>query len=267
MISKLKIIYIYLQEKHLYNRTLKKFSKLGIKLEKIYNLESIKRHIIDLNEKDSQKINNDQWYSSIKNKYRLYSTVYRFFKTKEIIEKFINIKDQDIIDFGAGKGVFLEFLNLKATGVDINQECVEHMKSIGIEAYNIDELDNRFDNIFNNAFAFEVIEHVENQLLVLNNIYNYIKVNGYLFLSIPYLEKSHVLKKQDKIASLKRPENHHIFELDTLDFKNLITHTKFKMIDHIHIYPHQLYGGVFGKFIDRFFRVDRPKWTIFIMRK
>ena len=53
------------------------------------------------------------------------------------------------------------------------------MKEIGIEAYELDELDESFVNKYDNAFAFEVIEHVENQLIVLDSIYRYIKNNGY----------------------------------------------------------------------------------------
>ena len=121
--------------------------------------------------------------------------------------------------------------------------------------------------MFDSAFAFEVIEHVENQLEVLNSIYNYIRKGGYLFVSVPYKKKSIVLKKQDIKTASKRIENYHIFELNNKDFKNLLSHTKFQLVDLEQLNPHYLYKNIFIKLIDKFFKADVPRWTIFILRK
>jgi 2-polyprenyl-3-methyl-5-hydroxy-6-metoxy-1,4-benzoquinol methylase len=265
--ERLKEIYINSVENYFLRATLKKLKVKNIHIDEIKNIESIKNHIIDLNEKFSANIDKNSWFSTIKNQYRLYSSVYRYIRTKEIIQNYVDITKNKVIDFGAGNGVFLEFLNLNGVGIDINRNCVEHMQSIGIEAYTLTELNNTFKNKFDSAFAFEVIEHVENQLMVLNSIYEYIKDSGYFFVSIPYVKKSHIIKKQDEKTATKRLENYHIFELNTRDFKNLITYTNFELVNYIHLNPHQLSSNIFGKLLDRFFRADNPKWTIFILKK
>lgn len=267
MISKLKKIYIKMVEKYLMKCSFKMLDKQNINVDNLDNLTSIKNHIIDLNEKNVHKIDANKWFDSIKNQYRLNSSIIRYEMTKKIVEKYIDINKNKIIDFGAGNGVFLEFLKLNGTGIDINKNCVDHMRSIGIDALTLDELDDNFNESFNHAFAFEVIEHVENQLLVLNNIYEYIKKDGYIFVSIPYVKNSHVLKKQDKTTATKRLENYHIFELNTKDFKNLISHTKFELVEYEHLNPHKLSSNLFGKLLDKFYKADKPKWTIFILKK
>ena len=254
-------------ENYFLRATIKKFKLQNIHIGEIKNIESIRNHIIDLNEKFFSNIDKNSWFNTIKNQYRLYSSVYRYIRTREIIQNYVDITHNKVIDFGSGNGVFLEFLNLNGVGVDINQNCVEHMRSIGIEAYALSELNYSFKNKFDSAFAFEVIEHVENQLIVLNNIYEYIKDSGYLFVSIPYVKKSHIIKKQDEKKATKRLENYHIFELNTKDFKNLITHTNFELVNYVHLNPHQLSSNIFGNLLDKFFRADNPKWTIFILKK
>ena len=262
----MKKTYIKLLELYLCKSSLNKLNNMNIDIEKIVAIDSIKNHIIDLNERNIDLVDKEKWFNNTKNKYRLYSSVYRYIKTKEIIEKYIDIKNNKIVDFGAGNGVFLEFLGLGGVGVDINKKCVEHMKSKGIEAYTVDELSS-LENKFDSAFAFEVIEHVENQLMVLKNICEYIKNGGYLFLSIPYVKNSHVLKKQQEDTATKRLENYHIFELDTTDFKNLTTYTDLEIVEVVHLNPHKGFFGVFSIFFDLFFRSKRPKWTIFILKK
>lgn len=267
MKDKLKKIYISLVENYLMKSAFKKLKLENIYLDKIENIDSLKNHIINLNEINFSKINKNKWFNNKKNKYRLYSSIFRYEKTKRIIEKYINLNKTNNIDFGAGNGVLLEFLKLNGVGIDINKECVKYMNSIGIEAYSLEQLDDTFKDRFDNAFSFEVIEHVENQLLVLNNIYQYIKKDGYLFVSIPYVKKSHVLKKQDLSTAEKRIENYHIFELNSKDFKNLISHTKFNLIESIYLNPHALSQNIIGKLIDKIFRASNPKWTIFILKK
>ncbi|WP_455756641.1 class I SAM-dependent methyltransferase [Sulfurimonas sp.] len=267
MLSILKKRYIKLVESYLLKASKKKFETENLKLKNIDNINSIKEHIIDLNERYLENIDVDVWFEKTKNLYRLYSSVYRYEATKNIIERYIDINNSSNIDFGAGNGVFLEYLNLKGTGVDINKKCVNHMKKIGIEAYELNELNDLFEDKYDNAFAFEVIEHVENQLMVLDSIHSYIKDDAYCFVSIPYVKNSHVLKKEDDKTAIKRLENYHIFELDTKDFKNLISHSKFELIEFTHINPHSLSLNPIGKFFDWFFRASKPKWTIFILKK
>ena len=172
MIKKIKNLYILVLEKYLLNCCIKKLKYLNIDKKKIKNLSSIEKHVIDLNEKDTFAINKEEWFKRDKNKYRLLSNIYRFFQTKKIIEDYIDINNQTVVDFGAGNGVFLEFLNLKGTGVDINQGCVDEMNAKGIKAYTLEKFSDEFEQKFDHAFAFEVVEHVENQLSVLNGSLN-----------------------------------------------------------------------------------------------
>jgi 2-polyprenyl-3-methyl-5-hydroxy-6-metoxy-1,4-benzoquinol methylase len=265
--NKLKKLYIKQVEKYLYKKAKEKCQQENIEIDSIHNIKSIKNHIIDLNEKHTTNIDVNNWYENDKNQYRLYSSIYRYKATKEIVNKYVSLKDLDVVDFGAGNGVFLEYLNLSGTGVDINQQCVKRMKSIGINAYELSELNDSFKNKFLNAFAFEVIEHVENQLMVLNNIYSYIQKGGYCFVSIPYVKNSHIIKKVGESQATKRIENYHISELDTNDFKNLITHSKFNLVNIIHINPHKISSNIIGKLFDKLYRADKPKWSIFVLKK
>lgn len=124
MLKRFKNKYIFLLEKYLCKASYKKINLSNLSIETIDSINSIKNHIIDLNENNLLNVNRNSWFDSFKNQYRLYSSIYRYAKTKEIIEKYIDINKNEIVDFGAGNGVFLEFLKLKGIGIDINKKSV-----------------------------------------------------------------------------------------------------------------------------------------------
>jgi 2-polyprenyl-3-methyl-5-hydroxy-6-metoxy-1,4-benzoquinol methylase len=107
------------------------------------------------------------------------------------------VKDKSVLDIGCvsnhkkrhwnfGKlHKFLVKYSKKVVGLDINKEGV---KQLSAEGYNIIygnaenfKLNEKFDVIV----AGELIEHLNNQGLFLENCYNHLKENGYLLLTTP----------------------------------------------------------------------------------
>ena len=99
-----------------------------------------------------------------------------------IAEKIVGEK---ILDFGSGYGVFSKFLQNKGYEVDafdINEEAIRESKSRGINTFsNISEIDNRYQTIA----SLNVLEHVENDISLINEIKSLLTKNGTLILYLP----------------------------------------------------------------------------------
>ena len=72
----MKKIYIKLLELYLCKCSLNKLNNMNIDIEKIMAIDSIKNHIIDLNERNIDLVDKENWFNNTKNKYRLYSFVF-----------------------------------------------------------------------------------------------------------------------------------------------------------------------------------------------
>lgn len=108
------------------------------------------------------------------------------------LNKFVK-KDCRILDVGCGYGrniKFLQKLGYKVTGVEVNNNVVENMKSQGYNVFNVKEFketNQSYDVILMSHF----IEHFQpDELLdVLKNYLNYLVDGGVLIISTPYFTK------------------------------------------------------------------------------
>ncbi len=96
-------------------------------------------------------------------------------------------KEKDIIlDFGAGLGTFAEQLNKYHYNIccieqDNNQSEIINRK--GIKSYtHIDSID---DNSIDYIYSLNVLEHIENDFLMVSQLYKKLKVGGKLLIYVP----------------------------------------------------------------------------------
>ncbi len=95
-----------------------------------------------------------------------------------------------IIEIGAGTGNVSRYLKFKgysdiAVG-EMHHIGLKYAKSYGIdECYQFDLLRTPFENVFDGVCLFDVLEHIEDNELVLKNIYKMLKINGHVILTVP----------------------------------------------------------------------------------
>lgn len=105
------------------------------------------------------------------------------------------LKDKEILDFGCGSGVFLDLLRKngvgKLWGLDLNKYAIAGLQKRGYKNIFLIEDTNKLPKIllqkkFDYITAFEVFEHLDNNLAFLNLLKKNIDENGILALSVPY---------------------------------------------------------------------------------
>mgnify|MGYP000745252879 CR=1 FL=1 len=103
----------------------------------------------------------------------------------ELIKQHTNKKSL-ILDFGAGIGTFaqnikVENYNVMCIEPDINQ--LEVIKRLNIKAYqNLDDVD---DNSLDFIYSFNVLEHIEDDLLTVKKLKNKLKDGGRMLIYVP----------------------------------------------------------------------------------
>lgn len=116
-----------------------------------------------------------------------------FIARKEFILK--NIKnyisvDKKIIEIGAGTGNVARYLmqnGYKDISVgEMHLNGLKYAKDYGIkECYQFDLLDTPFENEFDSVCMFDVLEHIQNDNLALQNIYKSLKTDAEIVLTVP----------------------------------------------------------------------------------
>lgn len=154
----------------------------------------------------------------------------------EVINKYLHMPHQNILDIGCGTGTLTFFLAQKGhkiTGIDISQNaidlCKKNAKEIGLnnirfsqaEFPNISLVKNTFDMII----FTEVIEHIKDDNLAIRRIADLLKPGGILILSTPSvsapLHKLGLTKNFDKrVGHLRR------YSLEELEIKLQNNHLK-----------------------------------------
>lgn len=121
------------------------------------------------------------------------------------VVKYIKSKDK-IIEIGAGTGNIARYLqkngykNISVGEIHLNG--LKYAQSYGMkDCYQFDLLDSPFENEFDVVCMFDVLEHIPDDNLALQNVYKMLKVDGKIILTVP----SHMWlwNRDDRIAGHK----------------------------------------------------------------
>lgn len=164
-------------------------------MEKVLRLD-VKEKNKKMNRLNNQNINTSEYWnktfeSEIKrNRFRV--EIERFERTMTMIED-----NTDVIDIGCGRGEFVEYLlkykkQCRVLGIDFSKTAIEDAKKrihnarfADIDVYKLADYSSLLKK-HDYAVCFEVIEHLDRPDILINNIYEILKPNGYLILSTPY---------------------------------------------------------------------------------
>jgi SAM-dependent methyltransferase len=150
----------------------------------------------------------------------------------EFIESVIG-KDQiskdTFIDIGDPDGIFIKSLGKKDMSANISEIGVKNIYKKGIASIQCDaeHLPLKTRSIDHILF-FEIFEHLPNPVSALQEL-NRVSVKS-VILSIPYVSKTNI-HRYNYEPSWPIFE-HHIFEFDTNDFKNIISHAGLDIHQH-----------------------------------
>lgn len=146
--------------------------------------------------------------------YELEAGHFWFEARNRIINHFVNRylggkKKIKCLEIGCGTGFVLE--NIARVNPDFELEGTElyveglrfaHSRSPHLKFFQSDARNLPFDNEYNGIFAFDVVEHIEEDLDTLKSIYKSLKPGGYVFISVP--QHMWLWSKQDEFACHKR---------------------------------------------------------------
>jgi SAM-dependent methyltransferase len=173
----------------------------------------------------------------------------------QVFNKFISKKDK-IIEIGAGTGSIAKMLSSNSYNLTIGElhpNGIEYalrnnINHIPIYQFNI--MDNPFKNHFDTVGLFDVLEHIEDDRLAIQNIYNMLTTNGKVVLTVPahmwlWCEEDEVSNhfKRYELDALKRllVDNGFSITYATNFFTSIIPllylRTKSKSSDNIKINP------------------------------
>jgi 2-polyprenyl-3-methyl-5-hydroxy-6-metoxy-1,4-benzoquinol methylase len=108
----------------------------------------------------------------------------------QVFNKFIS-KEDKIIEIGAGTGSIAKMLSSNGYNLSIGEihpngiayALKNNTNNLPIYQFNI--MDNPFKNEFDAVGLFDVLEHIEDDRLAIENIYNMLTANGKIVLTVP----------------------------------------------------------------------------------
>lgn len=165
----------------------------------------------------------ENYFNDINNKDEWQNEVYLFAKNIFIENNF-----NSILDYGCGSGFKLikYFSNYKYIGLDLEKtiNLINNKNFIPIERINF----NKFNKNFDMVICSDVIEHVKDPDIILNNIK---KINSkYIVISTP--DRSLVYNQFEEGINGPPKNISHIREWNFEEFKNYIEYNNFEIIKH-----------------------------------
>lgn len=129
-----------------------------------------------------------------------------------------NLPKGNFLEFGAGTGDFTKyFLNqgFNGTAYDIDDRTIEVLRKNLQDYTNIQiirSLKKEKSSTYDYIFAFEVLEHIENDLETLNTWKKYLKKDGIVVISVPAHQRK--FSKEDKrVGHIRRYEKEQLYRL------------------------------------------------------
>lgn len=137
------------------------------------------------------------------------------------------LKYDTFCDMGDSDGIFLKALGKDHLSINRSKIAIKNIRGKGIDGIicDIDMLPLKSNSI-DHILLFETFEHLPNPIKTLQELHRI--CNKSIFITIPYLSKTNILKYGYGPSSWPIFE-HHIFEFDDRDFRKIISHSKFKV--------------------------------------
>lgn len=166
-----------------------------------------------------------------------------------IFPYFSYIKDANtILDIGCGKGVFLDILKKEGKityGLEPDEKAVINLRKNGHFA----TLGNIADSNFNSSFfdlvtMYQVIEHIDNPTLVLNEVHRILKPEGALIIETPNISSS-LSKNKNHWVNLDLPR--HVILYDAKSLVALLRKAGFHSEVYIRVSPSDIRHTFFLK--------------------
>lgn len=143
------------------------------------------------------------------------------------------ISGNQVLDFGAGFGLFCKFLqkeNKNIYALEVNEEALKVLKERNIASFNkLEHIDIKFSEIT----SLNVLEHIDDDSKVLNQISNLLQIDGKIILYLPasmlvWTELDEIVNHKRRytkksIESLALETNLHIEKIYYVDFIGWIT--------------------------------------------
>lgn len=163
--------------------------------------------------------------------FKKYKTVFDYF----FEDRFEKIqkgqpKRSDWFDFGAGYGLWMDFLKkekrIHSEGVEIEESASHYARTLGLEVSHADFHDYPLGKKYNVITVCDVLEHLDNPLMALNKCYDSLNEGGLLYIQVP------------NVIGFKYPYNdqlglpHHLWQFDPKSLFALINKANFEMVDY-----------------------------------
>lgn len=157
---------------------------------------------------------------------------------EKIIEEF---ETPVIVDIGDSSGTHLQYIlglysqdkKIRCLSINLDKKAVDKIKSKGLEAINARAEELSSYNIDADIFlCFETLEHLMNPCHFLHQLSSMTKAK-YLIITVPYLKNSRIglhhirRRSQENVYA----ENTHIFELNPEDWKLLVRHSGWEVME------------------------------------
>ena len=170
-------------------------------------------------------------------------TIFYFRRTElNYILNLIKNDDSKILDFGCNTGYFANMIKKRnpkseVYGADINKFALNYARKRykDIQFFNINE---RFykNYKFDIIVLSHVLEHVKNPKKLIKNISKLLNKNGLLIIAIPQerIRGDTTIFQLLYNLLLLRFENPHVIKLNYEDCNNILTKSRFAILDHIY---------------------------------
>lgn len=169
-----------------------------------------------------------------------------------------------IVDIGDSAGTHLQYIiglhsqnnNIKCLSVNLDSKAVEKIVKKGLKAINARAESLQDYDVNADVFlSFEILEHLTNPCQFLHQLSTRTEVK-YLIFTVPYLRHSRVGLNHIRkgFPENRYAENTHIFELNPEDWKLIIRHSGWDIVDE-QIYLQYPQRGLL--------RITKPFWSKF----
>ena len=144
----------------------------------------------------------DKFYSLFRE--RDYYQIY--WDHKEISKYILNYKLNSILDYGCGKGLFLNLLpeNISKTGIDFN---IRNQEKDNLKIIKTNLLEFQTEEKFEGVVCIQVLEHLKEPRRHLEKMVNLLGKHGFLFITVPNREGIHKIM-ENQAKSLDFPPHH-----------------------------------------------------------